>query len=164
MNLGTCCLKLMNGSLRKNICDFPKYVMNEDIDDLYARREKYIGSGLVYACRSWAKHLRLASSEGDDVGRVVELVDDFFNNHMLSWLEVLSVVGDMRCAVYSIRDVRSWFIRVELPDTDLLNIMKDGERFILRFFDAIAASACHIYHSALPWSPGSSLIRSLYQD
>jgi hypothetical protein len=113
-SLGTYCLKLMNASLRKNICDFPPYVMNEDLDDLDARREKHIGGGLEYACRSWANHLRLASSDGDDVEDAVELVEYFFKHHLLSWLEVLSIVGDIRRAVYSLRDVKSWFVHVSL--------------------------------------------------
>jgi hypothetical protein len=114
MTLGTCCLRLMNGLLKKNICDLPPYAVNEDIDDLNERREKYIGSGLEYACRSWANHLRFASNDGDDVGQVVELLKYFFKHNLLSWLEVLSIVGDMRCAVYSLRDVKGWFVRVSV--------------------------------------------------
>jgi WD40 repeat protein len=35
---------------------------------------------------------------------------------------------------------------------------------LLRFFDAIESSATHIYDSALPLSPSSSLVRALYVD
>jgi WD40 repeat protein len=35
---------------------------------------------------------------------------------------------------------------------------------VLRFFDAIELSASHIYESALPLSPSSSLVRALYLD
>jgi WD40 repeat protein len=35
---------------------------------------------------------------------------------------------------------------------------------VLRFFDAIESSAPHIYASALPWSPSSSLVRALYGE
>jgi hypothetical protein len=112
--LGTYCLRLMNRSLKKNICGLPPYSMNKDIEDLDARREQYIGGGLEYACRSWAKHLQSASRGGDDVSHVVELLECFFKHHLLSWLEVLSIVGDMRCAIYSLRDVRGWFTDVSL--------------------------------------------------
>jgi WD40 repeat protein len=40
----------------------------------------------------------------------------------------------------------------------------DCERFVLRFFDVIEASAPHIYHSAFLWAPESSLIRKMYRD
>jgi WD40 repeat protein len=46
----------------------------------------------------------------------------------------------------------------------LLKLVDDCERFILKFFDVIKESAMHIYHSALAWSPMSSLTRQLYQS
>jgi WD40 repeat protein len=49
------------------------------------------------------------------------------------------------------------------PPLILLKLIDDCERFVLRFFDVINESAMHIYHSALPWSPMSSLTRQLYQ-
>jgi hypothetical protein len=114
LKLGTCCLELMNGLLKKNMCGLPPYVMNADIGDLDARREKYIGVELEYACRSWAKHLRFASKDGDDVAYAVELLETFFKAHILSWLEVLSIISDLRCAVYSLHDVRTWLEDVSL--------------------------------------------------
>jgi len=104
----------MNSSLKKNICDLPPYAMNKDIDDLDSRREKYIGGSLEYACRSWAKHLRCASRDSEHIGQVVELLGYFLKHHLLSWLEVLSIAGDMRCAVNSVQDVKGWFIEVSL--------------------------------------------------
>lgn len=40
---------------------------------------------------------------------------------------------------------------------------KDGERFLLRFFDPIQKSAAHIYDSVLVWSPESSWVRERYR-
>jgi NACHT domain len=112
LKLGIRCLQLMNCSLKKNICELPRYAMNADIEDLDSRREEFIGGGLEYACRSWAKHLRLGSSDGDNVRHAVQLLEDFFHQHFLQWLEVLSVVGDLRCAVYCLHDVSAWLLDV----------------------------------------------------
>jgi WD40 repeat protein len=49
-------------------------------------------------------------------------------------------------------------------DAGLFAIIRDSERFLLRFFDMIESSATHIYESALPLSPLSSLVRALYGD
>jgi WD40 repeat protein len=46
----------------------------------------------------------------------------------------------------------------------LFHLVDDCERFVLQSFDAMEASAPHIYHSAVPWCPKSSLIRVLYSD
>jgi WD40 repeat protein len=86
LELGTRCLQLMNTSLKMNICDLPRYVMNVDIEDLGERRQKFIGGGLEYACRSWAKHLLLGSRDDDNIRRVVQLLGDFFRHHLLHWL------------------------------------------------------------------------------
>jgi WD40 repeat protein len=42
--------------------------------------------------------------------------------------------------------------------------VKDSDRFVIRFFEAIEASAHHVYHSALFLSPLSSLVRALYRE
>jgi NACHT domain len=112
LELGTRCLELMKAALKKNICGLPRFSVNADIDDLHARREKHIVPGLQYACKSWAKHLRHASREGDNVSHVVQLLNDFFRHRLLQWLEVLSIVGDLLCAVHSLHDVTAWLIDV----------------------------------------------------
>jgi len=158
------CLKLMEKKLKRNICNLPRYAMNEDVRDLGKRREEYIGGGLEYACRSWAKHLRFSSHGGDNAEHVAKMLECFFKYNLLSWLEVMSIVGDVSRGIYLLHDVKAWLINVGLRDTNLFAIVNDSERFVLRFFDAIEESAPHIYDSALLWSPGSSLVRALYQD
>jgi NACHT domain len=114
LELGLRCLRLMNIRLKTNICQVPRYSMNAEVDDLDWRRKEYIGDGLEYGCRSWAKHLRLASRDGDNVRHVVESLKEFFDVHLLEWLEVLSIVGDLRCAVYSLHDVTAWLVDVSI--------------------------------------------------
>ena len=53
--------------------------------------------------------------------------------------------------------------QIENPDQDLLDLIDDCERFVLRSFDGVKQSAMHIYHSALPWTPICSLIRQLHK-
>ena len=47
------------------------------------------------------------------------------------------------------------------PTLDLVN---DCFRFVTGFFEIIKESAPHIYHSALPLSPRTSIVRGLYQS
>jgi WD40 repeat protein len=44
-----------------------------------------------------------------------------------------------------------------------LTLVNDCLRFAVVFFEAIHASVSHIYHSALPLSPRTSMVRDLYQ-
>ena len=45
-----------------------------------------------------------------------------------------------------------------------LNLVHDCTRFVLAFFSVISLSAPHIYHSALPLSPPTSIIHELYKE
>jgi WD40 repeat protein len=176
------CLQLMNQTLKRNICELPRYAMNDDIQDLPERHEKYIGASLMYACQFWANHLRLSNTAYDDsCAEIVQSVNRFFEESLLSWLEVLSIGGKLRVAIYALHNVRTWLIGVSVqilitmvlpltsslqhqsPSSRLLKLVDDFERFVLRFFDVIEESAMHIYHSALPWSPTLSLTRKLYE-
>src|ERR1700729_257936 len=112
--LGVRCLKLMKMKLKKNICSLDWYSMNSDITDLPARRERYIGATLSYACSSWAKHLRSSSKASASSLSAIQSVNEFFAHHLLSWLEVLSIEGNFHIAIYSLHDVRSWLTDVSV--------------------------------------------------
>jgi hypothetical protein len=110
-NLGVYCLKLMKTRLVKNICCLPPYMMNSDLPDLSERWETYIGTSLSYACSSWTKHVQLSSK---DRAGIIKLVRDLFEHQLLSWLEVLSIEGNLHIAIYSLHDVRSWLANVSI--------------------------------------------------
>jgi hypothetical protein len=107
-----CCLALMNKELKKNICDLPVYAINCEVEDLDERRKKYIGSGLEYACKSWARHLCVTSRDCDGVRDIIESLETFFKHNLLSWLEVLSIIADLGSAVYALCDVKAWLAEV----------------------------------------------------
>jgi hypothetical protein len=110
--LGMCCLALMNRKLKKNICGLPRYAMNREVEDLGERRKEYIGSGLEYACKSWARHLCITSRDRGGVRDIIESLETFFKHNILPWLEVLSIVADLGSAVYTFRDVKAWLAEV----------------------------------------------------
>jgi hypothetical protein len=108
LDFGISCLKLME-TLKGNMCDLPRYAMNRDILDLPTRRENYIGAPLIYACEFWINHLLSSSEPLDDTeAQIVKLINHFFKKHLLSWMEVLSILGKLRVAVYYLHDLRSW--------------------------------------------------------
>jgi hypothetical protein len=110
--LGIHCLKLMKMRLMKNICGLPRYAMNNNVEDLSARRELCIAAPLSYACSSWAKHLQLSSQAGGNSGSILTSVNEFLTRHLLSWLEILSIEEHLYVAIYSLHDVRSWLTEV----------------------------------------------------
>ena len=106
------CFDLMEKSLKKNICELDDYVVLKYVLTLSARRDKYIGTSLEYACRFWTKHLASVPGKGPDAKKIQEAIDKFFTKRLLCWIEVLSIVGHLGTAVNAIDDIRQWYISV----------------------------------------------------
>jgi hypothetical protein len=107
-----CCLQMMKKSLKKNICGIPLYAMNKDVEDLDDRRKEHIGEALEYACRFWTHHVSLASKTGEEIGPMLDLLQDFFEHRFLFWIEVLSILEDLGTAMYSLRRLQEWLQHV----------------------------------------------------
>ena len=106
------CFDLMEKSLKKNICEMDDYVVLKKVPNLSARRDKYIGTSLEYACRFWTKHLASVPGKGPDDKKIQEAIDKFFTKHLLCWIEVLSIAGHLGTAVNAIDDIRQWYLSV----------------------------------------------------
>ncbi|KAF9642094.1 hypothetical protein BDM02DRAFT_3273592 [Thelephora ganbajun] len=146
----------MNRTLEKNMCKLPDAVINSEIPDLGERAEQYIDSGLQYACKSWHKHL--VDEHMACTPEITSALHRFLEEKFVFWLEVLSVLGAAREAVDALDLVTKW---LEAPP--VLELANDCFRFVTGFFQVIDESAPHIYHSALPVSPQTSMVRKLYE-
>ena len=171
------CLKIMQQGLKFNICGLKSsYCMNNEIED-EALVKKWIPSYLAYACQYWSDHLHgIASTDKRDM-EIVNLLRNFLNVYLLYWLEALSLLSNSRIAFKSLLVTAEWLevsSHRRLPldtshkfygqatDKDLSLRAADASRFCLTFADVISASAPHIYLSALPFAPPSSLVSKRY--
>jgi len=103
------CLSLMEERLERNICNLEDHAVLSDINGLPAQRRKYIGNALEYACHFWTKHLVRSASKNPDAEKVREAIDKFFMTHLLSWIEVLIIMGNLDVGVHSINDIQQWY-------------------------------------------------------
>jgi len=106
MELLVGCLGLMNLRLEQNMCNLPDGVLNSEVDNLKERIEEYIDHGLLYACRSWHRHLvstALAHRPG-----IASVLRRFLEEKFLFWLEVLSVIGAAREAIHALDVAAKW--------------------------------------------------------
>jgi hypothetical protein len=93
------CLKLMNRSLKYNICDFPKELT-------VSRKERAnspenvgnISEALKYSCICWAAHL--AEVKVFDTV-LVDSLRVFLHEHLLHWIECLSTLSELQTGVKS---------------------------------------------------------------
>jgi len=111
------CLHLMGERLKRNICNLDDYAVLNEVKDLPTHKKDHIGEALEYACWFWSKHLLMVPSSSSHVGEVQKAIEEFFTRHLLYWIEVLSLTGNLSVGVHVINDVEQWFALVSVMQT-----------------------------------------------
>jgi hypothetical protein len=106
------CLNLMKKRLKKNICNLDDHAILNETKDLPARLKTYIGDALGYACQFWTRHLVEIPSGSYNVEEVYREIDEVFTAHLLDWIEVLSLMGNLSVGVYALSSVQQWCVLV----------------------------------------------------
>jgi hypothetical protein len=97
------CLQIMRTELRFNICQLEtSYVRNIDVPDLASRIKNFIPTRLSYSCRFWSDHLQTAIIDMD----ALDIVKRFLQDHLLYWLEVLSLIKEVNIASRALASIR----------------------------------------------------------
>ncbi|CAE6431194.1 unnamed protein product [Rhizoctonia solani] len=148
-----CCMQVMQQDLRFNICRLEtSHLLNSEVPDLKLRIQSYIGPALKYACIHWIDHLVSLPNQAP-VGAIAEFLK---GPQLMYWIEVLSLLGRLDVGISGLSKLAS----LE-PTPDNWGLIaawaKDAHRFILSYYDPIAASAPHLYISALAFAPSKSL-------
>ena len=102
------CLRLMGERLKRNICNLDKYTTLSEVKDLSAHSKAHIGGSLEYACRFWTKHLLETPGNTPHIEEVQKAINKFFTTHLLHWIEVLAITGNLGTGVYSMNDIEKW--------------------------------------------------------
>jgi hypothetical protein len=103
------CLRFMEKRLQKNICNLGGYAVLDEVKDLSSRKKIHIGDALEYACKFWTKHLLEIPKSSPHAEEVQEAIDKFFTAHLLYWIEVLALTGDLGVGVHSMSDIEKWY-------------------------------------------------------
>ena len=76
---------------------------HDDVPYLAKRDREEISESLAYACGSWAFHFTYA----DNPNGSAEL-KEFFQRHLLQWMDCLSILGKLETAVHSLHKLGIW--------------------------------------------------------
>jgi hypothetical protein len=107
------CLTMMNRALKTNMCELPRYSINSNIEDIPTlRRLDY--HCYIHASSGSTTYCRVAELATPQAQRLSNWSIVFFQGHLLSWLEVLSVGGKLLVAVYSVHNLRPWLAEVRI--------------------------------------------------
>ncbi|KAG8983915.1 hypothetical protein FRB93_006898 [Tulasnella sp. JGI-2019a] len=155
------CLDHMSETLNRDMCGIGSLpILNSDVTDLHHRLQVRIPLYLRYACFYWPLHLIRAKLSGyadRDIRKtvVLQLVDafgKFVRTKLLCWLEVMSLLGQLDVVVPFLQMIRRGLKGMnDLSET--LEVVRDVQQFVTRFFNPISESAGDIYSSALPLTP-----------
>ena len=74
-----------------------------DVPYLAKRNCKEISESLAYACGSWAFHFTYANNP-NGAGEL----KDFFQRHLLRWMDCLSILGKLETAMHSLHKIGIW--------------------------------------------------------
>lgn len=113
--LAESCLRVMQRHLRQNLAglDFPG-MRRDAIDQRHI--DTLLPPYLQYACRFWAHHWQ---SSGRPDEQCTSLVYTFLRQHLLHWIEALSLVGHVRESSEALRSLFSWANVSAIPDIQI---------------------------------------------
>lgn len=95
------CFRVMNESLRKDICNLKDPGISRTAIDP-ERVNECISDEVQYACANWVLHLQLSASTVCDN----DTAHTFLTTHFLHWIEALSLMGRMRDAITMIKSLK----------------------------------------------------------
>lgn len=172
------CFEVMKGQLRFNICNLESsFIPDCKVPNLDDRIKKAISPTLLYTCRYWGDHLRLAGHSDE----LCTALDDFLSIRLLFWMEVLNLKREMGLGIQILVMAKIWLqvsrfcwshsaanLRYPLlqasTSPSLAQFIEDAQNFATSYTaNPISQSTPHIYVSSLPLCPRSSFIFQHYQ-
>ncbi|EIN05916.1 WD40 repeat-like protein, partial [Punctularia strigosozonata HHB-11173 SS5] len=154
-------LRIMTTYLKFNICHLEtSYKLNDEYDGLDQRIPNNMTPGLIYAVRYWAQHIHIGSGPGATLSPgLLPQIDGFLKTRALFWLEALSLLKSLQSGSSALLTLKR-----ALTASDVLRLVEDLDRFLSLYWDVISISAPHIYLSALPFTPETSLVSQNYME
>ncbi|KAJ7446349.1 hypothetical protein FB451DRAFT_1104070, partial [Mycena latifolia] len=153
--LALSCLRSLS-QLSRDVCRIGKpWLLNSEVMDLPARIAVYLPAHVQYASRHWAHHV--SASLVSDI--ILNALDKFCSEHLLHWVEVCSLLGELRQALLSVGDLHRILLGKSQVAKETLTLLRDCEHLIREFFPVISTSALQVYQSALLFAPDRALLQ-----
>ncbi|KAL7278244.1 hypothetical protein ACG7TL_008220 [Trametes sanguinea] len=147
-------------TLRHNICDVDRkhgHLLNSEIPNLQETVARHLTPERQYAVKYWAHHFRHAAVDIE----LLDSLDAFCDNHLLDWLEALSLMGCVDVAVAALQSAQQTLKDSKLPlsPTNAPALLYDCERIVRAFYEGISASFFEVLRATATFAPLSSPLR-----
>jgi hypothetical protein len=106
------CLRVMNARLKQNLCGLSSYGTWSP-EDRQSTVDQHLSADLQYSCRYWVYHVEQSEVHTSEIEVLA-----FFKEHLLHWLEAMSLMGTMSETIGIIDKLR------EKVNTHSVNIAK----------------------------------------
>ncbi|KAJ7145668.1 hypothetical protein C8R44DRAFT_845105 [Mycena epipterygia] len=133
-------------------------LLNTEVPDIHTQIKSNIPPHVQYACRHWAYHFSQSMLSESMLG----LLDQFCSQHLLHWIEVCSLLGELRNVLTSAKDVIHKLSAARKDTTNSMQLLRDCEHFTREFFTVLSTCALQVYHSALLFTPENAVIKQTY--
>ncbi|KAF9512010.1 hypothetical protein BS47DRAFT_1363413 [Hydnum rufescens UP504] len=153
------CFELMAKHLKRDVAGISDpSLLNRDVEGFEEKVKAALSPEVRYACLYWTSHLsRVEIGEA----RIMEALEAFAMRSILWWFEAMSLLESVSNAVNLIKEAHNW-ANISKSNSMVVRILSDSHRFILANGEVIRASALHVYHSALPFTPHNTALYKTY--
>ncbi|OBT75403.1 hypothetical protein VF21_05711 [Pseudogymnoascus sp. 05NY08] len=157
--LASKCLELLStpGCLKENMCDIDgPGTLQTEVDTRVI--DGRLPAHVQYACRYWVYHLEESKCSIRDGDQVYV----FLHEHLLHWLEAISLMGKISESIAILGILQSLASIGE--STSLSRFIYDARRFILKNRWIIEMAPLQLYSSAIVFAPKTSIVRSIFKN
>ncbi|KAE9568203.1 hypothetical protein CGMCC3_g15668 [Colletotrichum fructicola] len=149
------CIQRMKDGLRRDICDVERSDTRRDEIDKEVMNT-HIPADLRYACLYWVYHLEQSeASLGNDVYV-------FLTTHLLHWLEVLGLLGNIWDGVAAINQLLKMCQEDPHAPAELREFITDASNVVASFGSTIDQTPLQIYVALILFCPVASKVRGRY--
>ncbi|KAM7211054.1 vegetative incompatibility protein HET-E-1 [Rhypophila decipiens] len=150
------CIQVMRQGLKRDICGLEAPgTLRSEVDQQTVNT--HLPPEVRYACQHWVHHLKESEHNIEDGDQV----HTFLIDHLLHWLEALSLLGRISESLGMVEDL------LALSSADGIEISRflhDIRRFIQSNRSIIDIAPIQLYASALVFSPARSITRGLFKQ
>ncbi|KAF5520213.1 Vegetative incompatibility protein HET-E-1 [Colletotrichum aenigma] len=146
------CIERMEVGLKGDICNIQQPdVLKDEIDKQVIAT--HIPADLHYACLYWVYHLQQSS------GALGDVVCGFLYRHLLHWLEVLALLGEVSNGATAMKQLLNICKKYPNTPAELSEFVKDASKVIGSFGSMIEQTPLQVYGALVLFSPVGSKVR-----
>ncbi|KAH6861235.1 hypothetical protein B0T12DRAFT_452600 [Alternaria alternata] len=152
-------LDAMDSTLRRDMCSLQKSGVR--IQEAKSRVPDSCLPQIAYACEYWVEHLQAGGHACSDMLVDGGKVHDFFQKHLLHWLEAMSLLQKMPEVILALQKLEATLDGAQ--SATVSSVVHDALRFVMWSGSGIQEAPLQVYYGALVFAPERSIVRHQFK-